>query len=79
VGCDTEERGYCVVNSVQIDTGTEWDIRQGKGVFLFSAACKLKLELRAISDRKMGFVLSTACKLKLELIAISERARGAFY
>jgi hypothetical protein len=33
VGCDTEERGYCVVNSMQIDTGTELVIRQGRAAF----------------------------------------------
>jgi hypothetical protein len=51
VGYQVGERGFCVVNSLQNEPGTEWDIRQGKGGFVFSTACKLNLEMSVISDR----------------------------
>jgi hypothetical protein len=47
--------GYGFVNSMQIENGNEWDIRQGKGGFLLLTACKLKLELCGISDRGKGY------------------------
>jgi hypothetical protein len=62
----TGERGSFVVNCMQMETGTEWGIKQGNGGFALPAACKLEVELIGICDGVRGFVLSTACKLKLE-------------
>jgi hypothetical protein len=58
VGYQTGKRGICVVNSMQIETVTGWDIRQGKGGFVLSTACKLKLEMSGISDRGKGGLCS---------------------
>jgi hypothetical protein len=54
VGYQTGESGSFVVDIMQIETGTEWDTRQGKGGFVLSTACKLKPGLSGISDRGMG-------------------------
>jgi hypothetical protein len=47
-------KGRCVVKIMKTETGNQWDIRHGKGDILFSTACKQKLELRAILNRKKG-------------------------
>jgi hypothetical protein len=43
-------KGVCVVNSMQIETVTVWDFRQGKWAFVLLRSFILILELNAISD-----------------------------
>jgi hypothetical protein len=49
---------------MQIRTGTEWDIRQGKGGLVLSTARKLKLELSVISDRGKGFFIANSTQIE---------------
>jgi hypothetical protein len=73
----TGEFGFCVICSMQIESGTECDIKRGNGFFVLSTAFNLKLDtIWNIRQGVESFLLSASCKLKLELCAISDSGKG---
>jgi hypothetical protein len=76
VGFLIGEREFCVVNSVQIGTGTEWDIGLGKGVLCCRKRANWNWNCVGYRNGKRELVLSTVCKLELELSCISDWGKG---
>jgi hypothetical protein len=63
-GISDKGMGVLFVNSMHIETGTEWDIRQGKRGFVMSTAYKMKLEMSGISERVKGVCVVNSMQIE---------------